>query len=52
MNDLPYGWTHATIEQLAGAQGMTTDGDWIETKDQDPDGDVRLIPHFSKKMTC
>jgi type I restriction enzyme, S subunit len=43
MSDLPHGWTHATIEQLAGAQGMTTDGDWIETKDQDPDGDVRLI---------
>lgn len=43
MSDLPHGWTHATIEQLAGSQGLTTDGDWIETKDQDPDGDVRLI---------
>jgi type I restriction enzyme S subunit len=43
MSDVPYGWTHATIEQLAGAQGLTTDGDWIETKDQDPNGDVRLI---------
>jgi type I restriction enzyme S subunit len=23
--------------------GLFTDGDWVETKDQDPDGDVRLI---------
>jgi type I restriction enzyme, S subunit len=43
MSALPHGWTHATVEQLAGAQGLTTDGDWIESKDQDPNGDVRLI---------
>jgi type I restriction enzyme, S subunit len=43
MSELPHGWTRATIEQLAGARGLTTDGDWIETKDQDPDGEVRLI---------
>jgi type I restriction enzyme S subunit len=43
MSDLPHGWAHATIEQLAGPRGLTTDGDWIETKDQDPNGDVRLI---------
>ncbi|MCC6888126.1 MAG: restriction endonuclease subunit S [Hyphomicrobiales bacterium] len=43
MSDLPHGWSNATIEQLAGAEGLTTDGDWIETKDQDPQGDVRLI---------
>ena len=43
MNGLPQGWAYATVEQLAGAQGLTTDGDWIETKDQDLDGDVRLI---------
>ncbi len=43
MSDLPQGWTRATIAQLAGGQGMTTDGDWIETKDQDPNGDVRLV---------
>ena len=23
--------------------GLFIDGDWVETKDQDPDGDVRLI---------
>ena len=43
MSDLPHNWSSATIEQLAGAGGLTTDGDWIETKDQDPNGDVRLI---------
>lgn len=43
MNELPHGWTQASIEQLAGPLGLTTDGDWIETKDQDPDGEVRLI---------
>jgi type I restriction enzyme S subunit len=43
MSNLPRGWTDATIEQLAGAEGLTTDGDWIETKDQDPNGDVRLV---------
>jgi type I restriction enzyme, S subunit len=43
MSDLPHGWSRATIERLAGAKGLTTDGDWIETKDQDPTGDVRLV---------
>jgi type I restriction enzyme S subunit len=43
MSDLPHGWTNATIEQLSGPEGLITDGDWIETKDQDPNGDVRLI---------
>jgi type I restriction enzyme S subunit len=43
MSELPNGWTQATIEQLAGPLGLTTDGDWIETKDQDHDGEVRLI---------
>jgi type I restriction enzyme S subunit len=43
MSNLPCGWAQATIEDLAGPQGLTTDGDWIETKDQDPNGDVRLI---------
>ena len=33
----------ATLPDLVGAQGIFTDGDWVESKDQDPDGDVRLI---------
>jgi type I restriction enzyme S subunit len=43
MNDVPHGWTRSTIEQLAGASGLVTDGDWIESKDQDPNGEVRLV---------
>lgn len=40
--ELPRGWTICTIGDLIGAGGLFTDGDWIETKDQNPDGDVRL----------
>ena len=31
------------LKAIAGKNGIFVDGDWIETKDQDPDGDVRLI---------
>lgn len=31
-----------TLADLLG-DGVFTDGDWVESKDQDPDGDVRLI---------
>ncbi len=41
--ELPPGWTTGTIEELAGDGGLMTDGDWIESKDQDPSGGVRLI---------
>lgn len=40
---LPSGWTQATIDNLIGSRGVFRDGDWVESKDQDPDGDVRLI---------
>lgn len=43
MNELPPGWAEATLEELSGIGGLVTDGDWIETKDQDPSGQVRLI---------
>src|SRR5215211_5294697 len=42
-NGLPTGWSVATIGDLIGGDGVFVDGDWIETKDQDPEGDVRLI---------
>lgn len=32
-----------TIEQLAHNGGMFCDGDWIESKDQAKDGEIRLI---------
>ena len=41
--DLPEGWQLLSITDLAGIDGIVSDGDWIESKDQDPDGDVRLI---------
>lgn len=40
---LPDGWAHATIADLIGCDGIFTDGDWVESKDQDPGGEVRLI---------
>jgi type I restriction enzyme S subunit len=42
MSELPEGWAAATLLELAGPYGVVTDGDWVETKDQDPNGDVRL----------
>lgn len=42
-NGLPNGWGTATISDLIGREGVFCDGDWMESKDQDPNGDVRLI---------
>jgi type I restriction enzyme S subunit len=42
-NILPSSWATATIGQLIGNDGIFIDGDWVESKDQDPDGSVRLI---------
>jgi type I restriction enzyme S subunit len=43
MSELPAGWAQARIGDLISAGGVFMDGDWIESKDQDPSGDVRLI---------
>jgi type I restriction enzyme S subunit len=32
-----------TLEDVVGPNGLFTDGDWVETKDQDQNGNVRLI---------
>lgn len=40
---LPRGWTTAPIGELIAQKGVFNDGDWVESKDQDPAGDVRLI---------
>src|SRR5437588_11044605 len=37
------GWVLARLEALIGKGGVFIDGDWVESKDQDPGGDVRLI---------
>ena len=43
LHKLPYGWALATISELIGRGGIFIDGDWVESKDQDPRGEVRLI---------
>ena len=40
--ELPIGWALGTIPDLIG-DGIFTDGDWIESKDQDPHGNIRLV---------
>ena len=40
---LPSGWKWKTIPDLITDEGVFIDGDWVESKDQDPNGDVRLI---------
>ncbi|KUM54136.1 restriction endonuclease subunit S [Rheinheimera sp. EpRS3] len=39
---LPNGWVLTTIPSLISG-GLFTDGDWVESKDQDPKGSVRLL---------
>lgn len=40
---LPSGWRTVTLEDIVDDDGVFVDGDWVESKDQDPGGDVRLI---------
>ncbi|MGO8950852.1 MAG: restriction endonuclease subunit S [Ktedonobacterales bacterium] len=40
---LPVGWATASLGQLIASDGIFIDGDWVESKDQDPLGDVRLV---------
>ncbi len=42
-HDSPEGWARGVLEDLIGQDGIFCDGDWVESKDQDPNGDVRLI---------
>ena len=41
--ELPSGWVLTPIESVIPHDGLFSDGDWVESKDQDPNGDVRLI---------
>ncbi|MFF5379434.1 restriction endonuclease subunit S [[Kitasatospora] papulosa] len=41
MTDLPAGWHTESVNDLARG-GLFIDGDWVESKDQDPNGTVRL----------
>lgn len=40
---IPQSWALAEIQGLVGTDGLISDGDWVESKDQDPDGSVRLV---------
>lgn len=40
---IPEGWRREDLSKLFVSSGYCKDGDWIESKDQDPNGDVRLI---------
>ena len=41
--EVPIHWAITTVENTTRATGFFCDGDWVESKDQNPDGDVRLI---------
>lgn len=43
MRDLPDSWETAFLSNLIMPDGIFTDGDWIESKDQDPNGSIRLL---------
>ncbi len=40
---LPKGWINSSIEKIIDKTGIFVDGDWIESKDQDPNGKIRLL---------
>jgi len=39
----PKGWPKVSVGQLLSEADVFVDGDWVESKDQDPDGEVRLV---------
>ncbi|MFH6608509.1 restriction endonuclease subunit S [Acinetobacter baumannii] len=39
----PKSWAKTELKNLVTYDGLFKDGDWIESKDQDPNGEVRLI---------
>ncbi len=43
MMELPRAWATASLGELIAPDGIFTDGDWVESKDQNPNGEVRLV---------
>jgi type I restriction enzyme S subunit len=43
MSEFPAGWTESPLVDLIHKDGLFSDGDWIESKDQDPNGAIRLL---------
>jgi type I restriction enzyme S subunit len=42
-NQLPNRWSQGRLAEIISHTGIVSDGDWIESKDQDPNGKVRLV---------
>ena len=42
-DNIPAGWIKTPLKEIIPSSGVFCDGDWVESKDQDPNGDVRLI---------
>ncbi|MCC4817241.1 restriction endonuclease subunit S [Vibrio lentus] len=40
---IPEGWALAKLDELISHSGVISDGDWVESKDQDSQGSIRLI---------
>ena len=43
LKDIPKHWQTKKLSDLIGKDGVFCDSDWVETKDQDENGEVRLI---------
>ena len=43
--EIPSHWALTTVENTTRETGFFCDGDWVESKDQDPDGDVSSLKH-------
>lgn len=43
MGNFSNGWQVKSLVELVGKTGLMIDGDWVESKDQDPKGEIRLI---------
>ena len=43
MIDLPPGWVRIALSGLVSPAGLFSDGDWVESKDQDANGSIRLL---------
>ena len=41
--EVPSHWRYVTLKEVVPPGGVFSDGDWVESKDQDPEGEVRLI---------
>lgn len=43
MSELPKGWINSCLKESLTTESFISDGDWVESKDQDMNGSVRLL---------